>query len=113
MPKRIDEGKQIRDIDLSPFMLSTIEGRGFRLRFRNRICLLPVLTDDEQFLCLEYAPWSLDVFAPTRAELFAELKEQMLMLWREYARKQDELLSEPAQPVKRLLLADWEEMANA
>jgi len=112
-PKRIDEVEQIRDLDLSPFVLGEIEDRDFRLHPRNPLSLLPVLTDDEQFMCLEYAPWSLDVFATTRAELFAELKEQIIMLWREYARERDEALSEPAKQVKRQLLADWEEMANA
>ena len=112
-PKRIDEVEQIRDLDLSPFVLGEIEGRDVRLRPRSTFSFLPALTDDEQFLCLEHAPWSLDVFAPTRAELFAELKEQMLMLWGEYAREQDDALSEPAKQVKRRLLADWEGVANA
>ncbi len=112
-PKRIDEVEQIRDLDLSPFVLGEIEGRDVRLRPRSTLSFLPTLTDDEQFLCLEHAPWSLDVFAPTRAELFAELKEQMLMLWGEYAREQDDALSEPAKQVKRQLLADWEGVANA
>ena len=111
-PKRIDEVEQIRDLDLSPFVLSKIEGRTFRLKPRNPISLLPILTDDEQFLYLEHAPWSFDVFATTRAELLAELKEQMLMLWQEYAREPDESLSEPAQKVKQQLLADWEEIAH-
>lgn len=111
-PKRIDEVEQIRDLDLSPFVLSEIEWRTFRLKPTNPISLLPVLTDDEQFLCLEHAPWSLDVFATNRAELLAELKEQMLMLWQEYAREQDDVLSEPAQQVKQQLLADWEETAH-
>ncbi len=112
-PKRIDEVEQIRDLDLSPFVLGEIEGRDVRLRPRSTFSFLPALTDDEQFLCLEHVPWSLDVFATTRAELFAELKEQMLMLWQEYAREQDDVLSEPAKQVKRQLLADWEGVANA
>ncbi|MEE4376840.1 MAG: hypothetical protein V2J55_04915, partial [Candidatus Competibacteraceae bacterium] len=84
-PKRIDEVEQIRELELSPFVLSEIAGRDFRLRPRNVFRFLPGLTDDEQFLCLEHAPWSLDVFAITRAELFSELKEQIVMLWQEYA----------------------------
>jgi hypothetical protein len=111
-PKRIDEVEQIRDLDLSPFVLREIEGRDVCLRPRSTFSFLPALTDDEQFLCLEHAPWSLDVFAATRAELFAELKEQMLMLWMEYARERDDALSEPAKRIKRQLLADWEETAN-
>ncbi len=80
---------------------------GLLLRYVN---FSPALTDDEQFLSLEHSPWSLDVFATTRAELFVELKEQLLMLWREYAHERDEALSEPALSIKRRLLADWEEI---
>lgn len=112
-PKKIDEVEQIRDLDLSPFVLSEIECPEFRLRPQSLFTLPPSLTDDERFLCLEYPPWSLDVFATTRAELFTELKEQILMLWREYAREQDDALSNPALQVKRQLLADWEEVMNA
>jgi len=112
-PDRIDEVEQIRELDLSPFVLGEIEGHDFRLRPRGAFSVLPSLTEDEQHLCLEHKPWSLDVFATTRAELFTELKEQMLMLWLEYAREPDDALSEPAQRVKRQLLADWEEAANA
>jgi hypothetical protein len=112
-PKRIDEVEQIRDLDLSPFVLGEIDGRDFRLRPRGAFSFLPALTDDEQFLSLEHSPWSLDVFATTRAELFAELKEQLLMLWREYAREQDDALSEPAQRIKQQLLVDWEEITDA
>lgn len=112
-PKKINEVEQIRDLDLSPFVLSEIECSEFRLRPRSRVTLQPTVTDDEQFLGLEHPPWSLDVFATTRAELFTELKEQLLMLWREYAREQEDALSSPALQVKRQLLADWEEVANA
>lgn len=38
-----------------------------------------------------------DVFATGRADLLAELKEQMLILWREYAYALDEIRSESAQ----------------
>ena len=103
----------IRDLDLSPFVLGEIEGRYFRLRPIGAFSFLPALTDDEQFVCLEYAPWNLNAFAHTRTELLAELKEQLLMLWVEYARERDEVLSESAKQVKRQLLADWEEIANA
>ena len=106
----LDEVERLGDLDLSPFVLGEIEGRDFRLRPRGAFSFSPALTGDGQLLCLEHVPWSLDVFATTRADLFAELKEQLLMLWREYARERDETLSEPALQIKRRLLADWEEI---
>jgi len=62
---------------------------------------------------MEYKPWGLDVFAPTRAELLLELKSQLKMLWLEYAQASDDVLSEPALRVKNQLLEDWEEVGRA
>lgn len=112
-PKRIDEVEQIRDLDLSPFVLSEVAGAGFRLRTRKSVLLQPLLSEMEQLICLEHSAWDLNVFAPTRGELFQELKEQVLMLWTEFARAADDALSAPARRVKEQLLKDWEELPDA
>jgi hypothetical protein len=46
-------------------------------------------------------------------ELFDELKEQIWMLWTEYAKEDDAVLSEPAKVLKAALLRDFQEVANA
>ena len=51
----------------------------------------------------------LDAFAETRAELAGEVREQLAMLWKEYALADDAELTESAQRVKRNLLATFEE----
>jgi hypothetical protein len=71
------------------------------------------LSESEQLICLEYPDWDLDVFAVTRLELFDELKEQILMLWTEYAKEGDPVLSEPARALKGRLLRDFQEVPGA
>jgi len=112
-PKKIVEVEQVRDLDLSPFVLGEIPGAGFQLKPRHPLQLQPVLSDSQQLICIEHSEWGLDVFAPTRSQLFEELKEQLLVLWIEYGREEDSELSPPALQVKRQLQADWEEVVDA
>lgn len=112
-PKEIVAVDQIWDLDLSPLSLSEMNVRGMHLRARQPLELAPALSEDEQLVCLAYEPWSLDVFAPTRKELLVEAKEQLFVLWQEYAQASDDVLSEPAQRVKRKLLEDWVEVGRA
>ena len=46
----------------------------------------------------------LDAFADTKSELAAEVRNQLAMLWREYALAEDRELTESARKVKRNLL---------
>jgi hypothetical protein len=112
-PKKIVEAEEIRDLDLSPFVLGEVVGEEVRLKLTKQVILTPILSESEQLICLEYADWDLSVFAPTRLELYVELKEQVLMLWGEYAKEDDEVLSEPAKALKAKLLRDFQEVANA
>ncbi len=99
--------EKIRDLDLSPFLLSDVIVRGVRLRARQPVKLVPVVSDDRRSVGLVHEPWGLDVFVATRTELLVEAKEQLVVVWEEYAQAPDEVLSGPAQRVKRRLLTDW------
>ena len=112
-PKKIVEVEQVRDLDLSPFVLGEFKATNFGLKPQRHLQLQPVLSENQQLVCLDHASWGLDVFAATRSQLFEELTEQLLMLWIEYARETDDLLSQPAIQVKRQLLADWQEVSLA
>jgi hypothetical protein len=112
-PREIVAVDQIWDLDLSPFSLSDVDVHEFHLHARRIVELVPILSEDEQLLCMGHEPWSLDVFAATRAELLVEVKNQLLMLWKEYAKAPDESLSVPALRVKRQLLEDWSEADRA
>lgn len=112
-PKKIVEAEEIRDLDLSPFVLAEVTGKRVKLKLPSPITLTPTLSESEQLVCLEYARWNLDVFASTRLELFDELKEQIFMLWEEYAQEDDQVLSEAAVALKKSLLEDFQEVSHA
>ena len=107
-PKKIVEGEAICDLDLSPFNLSEVVGQSLTVRWRKPLSLVPQLSDTQQLLCLQYPQLDIDVFAATRAELQAELKEQVLMLAEEYALAEDTILSQPARELKQRLLRELE-----
>jgi hypothetical protein len=100
---------KLRELDLSPFVLGEVAG----LRLRKPVSLLPYLSENQQLICLDHEPWDLQAFAPTRGELFDELKDELRMLWLEFAQEDDLRLSEPAQRLKQQLLSDWEEIGDA
>lgn len=105
--------EEIRTLDLSPLLLSDVNVCGVRLHARQPVKLVPVVSEDGRSVCLAHEPWSLDVIAPTRTALVVEAEEQLFVLWKEYAQASDEVLSEPAQRVKRRLLEDWVEVGRA
>lgn len=112
-PRKIVEVEEMREIDLSPFVVDEVAVGDLRLRARRPVSLTPTLSESEQLLCLEHVPWDLDVFAQTRQELAVELREQIAMLWSEYAMEDDDVLAEPARQLKASLIRDFEEVRHA
>jgi hypothetical protein len=101
-PRRMVEVSRIEDLDLSPFVVTEfVPGVTLRQPFR----LEPFLSDDEQLLRLEHRELDIDVFAPTRSELLSELREQLAMLWHEYASEDDDALSSAARQLKQSLVS--------
>lgn len=112
-PSKIVEVGEIRELDLTPFIITEVPVESRRLKAVAPISLQPFLSESEQLLCLQHEALGLDVFAPTRHELFDELKEQVAMLWTEYAQEADDSLSPPALRLKQALLAQFTEVAHA
>ena len=89
------------EMDMSPFVVRKfVVGADLR----EPLWLTPMLSEDGELLRLEFGELDIDVFAPTRRELQAELEEQLAMLWPEFALEADEKLSEPAIELKQRLL---------
>ena len=99
-PRQIVEVSRIEELDLSPFVITEFT-RGAVLTKPLR--LEPFLSEDEQLLRLEHPELDIDVFAHTRAELWNELREQLVMLWLEYGSEDDAILSPPARELKTKL----------
>jgi hypothetical protein len=112
-PCKIVEVEAIRDLDLSPFVLSEIPTDVGRIRFRTSLSLEPTLSESQQLICIEYEPYDIHVYASTRTDLLAELREQLTMLWREYALENEAVLAEPSRELRLRLRRDWEVIANA
>lgn len=88
-----------------------VDGRCMRKR---RGVYLPIEAEDSDGMHTARAEKiGLDAFAETRAELAAEVTEQLAMLWKEYAMVDDAELTESARKVKRNLLATFEEVRDA
>jgi hypothetical protein len=113
VPKQIIDVNDIRDLDLSSFTFETVHYQGLTLKAHAPITLQPVSDDSKQLLCLEDAGLGIDVFAPTREALLAELNEQVAMLWSEYALADDDTLDAVARQLKQSLLAAFTEVVDA
>ena len=112
-PKQIIDVTDIRDLDLSPLEISTVRHGALSLRLTPTLTLEPALDDSKQLLCVENHELDINVFAPTREALLAELHEHLAMLWQEYAQAPDDALDAPARQLKYALLACMTETTHA
>jgi len=112
MPIRLTDVTRVEPVDLSPIIIAGLESPA--LSMKRPLELLPALDEEsQQYLCVSDAAIHLDVFAQTRDALFDEVKEQLAMLWWEYAGTDDDSLDDEARRVKRALHELMEEKADA
>jgi hypothetical protein len=84
------------------------------LQFKTPLQLMPTTDKDIRELFVINKPEiGLEVFAYTRAELIAEIYEQIAFLWAEYVKCDVAELSQGAQQLRENLLAHIEEVENA
>jgi len=102
MTKRIDD-------PVSPIPLQDVEYGGRVFRFRKPLVLRPCRDETGELLVIEHEPLGIHVFAESREELVDELREQIAVLWDEYACEEDRNLSPAAIKLKRRLREALEE----
>jgi hypothetical protein len=112
-PKQIIDVTDIRDLDMSPLELHTVRHGQLILKVVTSLSLEPELDETKQLLRIAHGGLALDVFAPTRKALLAELNEQIAMLWTEYAQAEDDMLDSAARQLKHELLAAFTEVNDA
>jgi len=112
-PKQIIDVTDIRDLDLSVFVIDSVPLRSGQLRAVAALVLEPVLDETKQLLCVQDTGVGLDAFAHTREKLLIEINEQLAMLWQEYALASDDELSDRARTMKATLLATFTEVGHA
>lgn len=113
IPKQIIDVTDIRDLDLSVLSVDTIRHRDLILKLTPVLILEPTLDESKQLLCIEHSELGIDVYAPTRELLLAELHEQLGMLWNEYAQASDDELDAIARQLKAALLTRLTESTHA
>ncbi|HRE17688.1 MAG TPA: hypothetical protein PLW86_11600 [Rhodocyclaceae bacterium] len=111
-PKRIIDVNDIRELDLSPLVVDTVKLRDRVLKAREGIALEPTTDETQQLICVSRAELGIDAFARTREALVSELKEQIGMLWQEYALAIDDTLDGEAIKMKLALRAAFSEVGD-
>lgn len=113
VPKKITDVSDIRELDLSPFLVTSVTYGELELDANQSLSLVPYLDQSKQLICIDYPQLGIDLFAETRRKLSLELDEQIAMLWLEYARATDDELDEPASKLKIALLRTFHEVKDA
>ena len=105
-------GEQDDGMDLSPLDLLEVRRADLHLRFKRILILAPVADETGTLLCARNEMFGLDVSASNRAELMEELRDQIALVWREYARAMPEPLTPGAQQLRANLLEHIERLAR-
>lgn len=104
LPLRLTDVFDIQEFDVSPIVLDSVVGRQRRLRFRaGAVSFRIELDEGGQLLVVRDPDLDIHVFAHTRAELLADLIEQIEMMWLEYAEAEGSLLTEGAAALGKTL----------
>jgi hypothetical protein len=112
-PKSITDVDYIGDLDLSPFVISTVAFGEVILKFHKALVLNPVLDESEQLIVLEHSDLGIHVFAHTRSDLYDELVEHLGVLWDEYVREDPAALDAKALELRDRLTTWIEEVPHA
>jgi hypothetical protein len=109
--KNMFDLESMSPLDLSPLEINEVEHDGMRLRFRQPAHLVPQLSEDNpQFVRIEEPSLGLDAFAGTVTDLVDEVAEDLVVVWKNYARAEDADLAPKALELKRRLLASLDEV---
>ncbi|MDR2427079.1 MAG: hypothetical protein LBD46_07900 [Endomicrobium sp.] len=109
-PKKITDVISIQEVDLSPIEIDHIECNGIKLKPKRQLILTPKLDETEQLYLIENPSIGLELFAYTRQELYNDIKLDICYLWEEYAKVDDDILSEDAKKLKTNLLDAFKEI---
>jgi len=109
-PKKITDVVSIQEIDLSPIDFNDIDYGKKKLHFKNSFILTPKLDNSEQLYTINYSELGLELFAYTRQEITNDVKSDIVYLWEEYAKAEDDTLTEDAKFLKKKLLSAIEEV---
>lgn len=109
--KGISDVESIVPLDLSPLEIHRVESGGVMLQLKKPLLLKPDLAADNPHLLMVAEPrLGIDVFAGTVNDLVEGVADDLVMLWRNYAKAPDAVLTLGAQALKKRLLNEVEEV---
>jgi hypothetical protein len=108
--KKITDVISIQEIDLSPIDFNDIDYKEKKLHFKNNLILTPTLDNSEQLYTINYPELGLELFAYTRQEITNDVKSEIVYLWDEYVKAEDDTLTQDAKFLKKKLLGVIEEV---
>jgi hypothetical protein len=93
---------------MEPILITPIVGVDFVLAPKSSFRLMPVYSDG--LYCIDKPEWNLHVFSENYSDLKREVEDQLIMLWMEFGREDDEGLVTSARLLKRSLHLDFKEV---
>lgn len=93
-----------------PIVLTDVSYRGKTLRFREPFTLFPGTDDETHCLIVDSRELNMTSWGRNRAELLADIRENVHIVWKLYALADDMILDLEAREVKRRLRSLMEEM---
>ncbi|WP_018086945.1 hypothetical protein [Desulfurispora thermophila] len=101
-PEKVVNVYEIDEVDLSPISFSRIASDGIELVLKKPIEVIPEL--NEQEVIIEFQELNIISSGETVDEAVMELQSDIVWLWKEYAKEEDDALSVDAIKLKYLLL---------
>jgi len=112
-PVRVMEVSDIRPVDLDPMPVPVVMVDNVAIRPVDDRRLQPRLDETSQIFLLEHAELGIDLAEETRADLEDALRHLLPILWLNYAKADDGVLTKDAQALKQRLLAAFTEVPGA
>lgn len=114
-PLRVSQVDKIERLDLSPIQVSRLEVDGHVLRTRIPLILQVVQEEeaDQQWLTIGTNALGLQTVAATRGQLVDAVRDELRLLWSEFAEEEEQHLTPSGIELKHSLLRTFEEQENA
>ena len=100
-PKKLSNISSVNSMDETPIEISYFERENKRFSFREPVRFVPHLDESKQLYILEYPKLGVDISVYTREDLKEEIEDQIVFLWEEYAKEDDDKLTVSAIELKR------------
>ena len=102
--KKVNEVDHIEPVDLSSYSIDWLLHGTHKVRAAEQIFVSVDFDEDDVLYLAQIERLGLSTFAETREQLESAVRDELSMLWREYALANDDELTKSAQLLKRRLL---------